>query len=755
LIRDSAGNLYGTTQGGGTSGRCVPSGCGVVFKLDPGGKETVLYSFSGGADGAFPAASLVRDSSGNFYGTASAGGVSCVSSGTGCGVVFKLDASTGKQTVIHAFTGNADGSSPGNLFIDKAGILYGITTLGGASGGCGGGGCGVIFALDPITAKETVLYTFTGGADGGEPSAGLIQDPEGNLYGTAGLGGISGGCGIGCGVVFKLDPISEKETVLYTFMGGSDGGVPVAGLIQDSAGNFYGTTEYRGTFDWGVVFKLDVNGKESVLHGFTGGVDGATPRAGLIQDAASNLYGTALQGGTGTFFTNGVIFKLNRSGTYSVLHAFSATGTEGVNPEAGLILDSAGNLYGTTSGGGLGYGVVFKLAAAAPTLNASLSPASLSFGDQALGTPSPAKRVIVKNTGTTTLTIAGIAITGTNARDFVQTHNCGSSLAAGASCSINVTFKPTASGTRTAALSVRDNAAGSPQKVSLTGVGTTAKLFPTSLNFGTVAIGTRIAKAVTLTNVSMNTLALSGIAITGTNTGDFVQTHNCGSSLAAGASCSINVTFKPTASGTRTGSLSVSDSAAGSPQKVSLSGVGAAAKLSPTSLNFGSVGLGTTSLAKTVILKNVGTITLHITSILITGTDTGDFAQRNNCLTLLLAGASCTLTVTFRPAALGNRTASLRISDGAAGSPQTVPLSGIGVQGGTLTGYCVHGFFDPHLGCGITSDPSQCPTGKLAISPVTLACGRPGQGPFYVDEARSCRVVINGQSFGGSCQRTP
>jgi len=314
----------------------------------------------------------------------------------------------------------------------------------------------------------------------------------------------------------------------------------------------------------------------------------------------------------------------------------------------------------------------------APT--ATLSPTSLTFSAQGIGTTSPAKSVTLKNTGTASLTITSIAITGTNAGDFAQTHTCGSSLAAGASCTISVTFKPTASGTRSAALSVTDNAAGSPQKVTLSGIGTTAKLSPTSLNFGTVAIGTTsAAKTATLTNVGTTSLSINGVAITGTNAGDFAQTHTCGSSLAAGASCTISVTFKPTASGTRSAALSVTDNAAGSPQKVPVSGIGTTAKLSPTSLSFGTVAIGTTSPAKTVTLTNVGTTSLSITGIAITGTNTGDFAQTHTCGTSLAAGASCSINVTFKPTASGTRTATLSISDNGGGSPQSVPLSGTGV----------------------------------------------------------------------------
>lgn len=578
LIRDNAGNLYGTTQGGGIlSGPCAPSGCGVVFKLDSSGKETVLYRFTGGEDGASPAASLVRDSAGNLYSSTGSGGRSCIWSGNGCGVIFKLDPATGKETVLHAFTGGADGWSPaGSLLLDEAGTLYGVTASGGASGGCGGGGCGVVFKLDTATREETVLYTFTGGADGGQPVAGLLRDSAGNFYGTASLGGIPEPCGIGCGVTFELES-TDIESVLYTFRDGADGGVPVAALIKDSVGNFYGTTEYGGTSDWGVVFKLSPSGVETVLHTFTGGADGATPRGGLIQDAASNRYGTALQGGTGTFFTNGVVFKLNSAGAFSVLHTFAANGTEGANPEAGLLIDPSGNLYGTASTGGAGFGVVFELLAAASVPIVTLSPTGLTFPTQAIGTTSRGKMVALKNTGTASLTITSLSIVGTNAADFAQTHTCGSSLAAGATCSVSVTFKPTASGTRRATLSISDNAAGSPQRVSLSGIGTTAKLSPSSLTFGSVTIGDSSAlQTVTLTNVGTTSLNITGIAITGSDPVDFAQTHTCGSSLAASASCSISVTFKPTASGTRTAALSVNDSGGGSPQIVPLSGTGVA-----------------------------------------------------------------------------------------------------------------------------------------------------------------------------------
>jgi uncharacterized repeat protein (TIGR03803 family) len=233
LVRDPAGNLYGTTSQGGLLRDCAGFGCGVVFEVDPTGKETVLHRFKG-PDGALPVGSLLLDEAGNLYGAASGGA-------SGIGVVFKVDKS-GKETVLHNFKGS-DGALPlGSLIRDGEGNLYGATFAGGVGNCFMGKGCGVVFKLDK-TGKETVLYAFTGGSDGGEPQRGgaLIRDKAGNLYGTTVQGGVN--CdnqSFGCGVVFKLDK-TGKETVLYTFTGGSDGAEPLGGLTRDQAGNLYGS----------------------------------------------------------------------------------------------------------------------------------------------------------------------------------------------------------------------------------------------------------------------------------------------------------------------------------------------------------------------------------------------------------------------------------------------------------------------------------------------------------------------------------
>lgn len=357
VIQDSQGNLYGTTAEGGDA--CGTGSCGTVFKLDKTGRETVLYRFKF-KDGANPEAGLIQDADGNLYGTTFYGGHGESAEGT----VFKLS-KTGDETVLHTFTGGADGGNPeAGVIRDAEGNLYGTADFGGQGQCKEDNACGVIFRISG-TGKETVLYSFAGGNDGGNPDGGLLRDAEGNFFGDTSEG-----------TVFKLSK-TYKETVLYHFSGGHDGGIPVGGVIEDAEGNLYGATATGGTgcFDLGcgTVFKVDKWGKETVLYRFTGKDDGSSPRAGVIGDAEGNLYGTAVQGGDlscGSGDGCGVVFKLSKTGKETVLHAFEGTG-DGEFPEAGLIRDSKGNLYGTTSyGGGTsssclvygpGCGVVFEV----------------------------------------------------------------------------------------------------------------------------------------------------------------------------------------------------------------------------------------------------------------------------------------------------------------------------------------------------------------------------------------------------------
>jgi uncharacterized repeat protein (TIGR03803 family) len=310
VILDTAGNLYGTTVRGGTPGCSFNQGCGIVYKLDPGGNETVLHNFNG-TDGYEPTARLIRDAAGNLYGTTIGGGASC-----GCGVVFKLDQS-GNETVLHMFNG-LDGAGPwAGLVRDVAGNLYGTTVSGGGTKCDGNEGCGVVFKVDP-SGNFTVVHRLRGSATGKTPYGGLVTDAAGNVYGTTSNGGSSlprcraTAGGNGCGVIFKLNP-QGKYAILHTFIL-SDGANPYGDLTRDGAGNLYGTTLNGGSLDCyqhigcGVVFKLAPNGKETVLHAFSG-ADGEYPWAGLLRDAAGNLYGTTNTGGSPFGF--GGVFELS------------------------------------------------------------------------------------------------------------------------------------------------------------------------------------------------------------------------------------------------------------------------------------------------------------------------------------------------------------------------------------------------------------------------------------------------------------
>jgi len=353
LTVDAAGNLYGTTQGG-------TNGEGTVYKLDPAGNKTALYQFKQVPDGVWPV-NVVRDSAGNLYGATYQGGSTCFFQ-QGCGTVFKLDAD-GNETILHRFGRGTDGRFPNGVIRDAAGNLYGTTVAGGVPSLCGDG-CGTIFKVD-ASGKETILYRFRGGADGGIPGGGVILDSAGNLYGTTGTGGANT-----YGTVFKLDA-NGKFTVLHSFTV-NEGCFAEASLLRDAAGNLYGTTDGCGQFGDGTVFKVAPSGKTTVLHTFTGGPDGGFPGGPVVQDKAGNLYGSATFGGSQisplcrlpetTAPGCGVVFKIDTTGQYTVLHAFEGTDGQWVG---GVILDAEDNLYGTADDGdiptGGEYGTVFKI----------------------------------------------------------------------------------------------------------------------------------------------------------------------------------------------------------------------------------------------------------------------------------------------------------------------------------------------------------------------------------------------------------
>jgi len=372
VIADADGNLYGTTMYGGTA--CGTDGCGTVFELTPsnGGStwtESVLYSFQGAPDGAFPAGALVFDKKGNLYGTTSGGGT------FRGGTIFQLSPPAEQggawtETVLYDFAAPNDGYFPVTLAIDGLGNLYGAEP--GYPGSFGN-----VFEFSPPASKGgnwsfNVLYQFKGGAkhDGTRPVGGLVYSPWGNIYGVTAAGGTGSGCNAdGCGTAFQLAPLkngSWREKVLYMFSGGSDGGIPVGLSLSRPTRTLYGATAIGGnSTSAGVVFQLAPQKGggwlESTLYSF-GEADGLSlPQAGVVTDVSGNVYGTTYVSADG----RGAVFKLapQASGWVETTEWEFTGGADGGNNPSSLLLSGTQlSVYGTTEYGGLpGGGVVFKV----------------------------------------------------------------------------------------------------------------------------------------------------------------------------------------------------------------------------------------------------------------------------------------------------------------------------------------------------------------------------------------------------------
>jgi uncharacterized repeat protein (TIGR03803 family) len=364
LISDVSGNLYGATAVGGIYGK------GTVFELSPvggGWSETILYSFGTNPnDGYQGIGALVFDKAGNLYGTTYYGGGS-ENCGFGCGTVYMLSPGPNgwTESVLHAFSAG-DGEGPASqLTLDSAGNLYGTTRDGGAHG------CGTVFEMSPSGGiwTESVLHSFSGGTDGDDPvHAGLAIDAAENLYGTTFYGGASG-----AGQVFELTFTAGKwkKKVLHSFVNGKGiGGYPEGGVTLDATGNLFGTTTQAGAAGkggGGGVFelKLVAGGKRAyeILHEFNGGTDGDFASGGVIFDTLGNLYSTTNEGGGANNY--GTVFELTPLAKVpwkeTILYGFEG-GSDGINPNTTpLAIDGEGNLYGSTNAGGDGYGVIFEV----------------------------------------------------------------------------------------------------------------------------------------------------------------------------------------------------------------------------------------------------------------------------------------------------------------------------------------------------------------------------------------------------------
>jgi uncharacterized repeat protein (TIGR03803 family) len=378
-ILDTSGDLFGTTIAGGAHPDCpggYQKGCGTVYEIDAAGKERLVYSFAGKPDASEPFDRLSSDS-GVLYGTTAVGGnvSACYTyGGNGCGTLFTIDAH-GHERLLYQFKGNfgsgsGDGQDPmGGVVSDADGNLYGSTAYGGKYD------YGTIFKVTQH-GKESVLYSFSGGTDGGRPYSGVILDAGQNLYGVAYVGGNSG-CLTGCGTVFELSS-GGALTTLYRFKGKSDGGNPYGGLVMDAAGSLYGTAQNYGNTTCnkrggnpgcGTVFKLNARREFKLLHVFAGSPDGAVPSENLILGEKDDVYGTTSFGGDSSCnggYSCGVVFEVDAHGHESLLHTFTGGKKDGEVPYGTVTRDAAGNLYGTTVSGGVGpcnrgCGIVFKI----------------------------------------------------------------------------------------------------------------------------------------------------------------------------------------------------------------------------------------------------------------------------------------------------------------------------------------------------------------------------------------------------------
>jgi len=455
--------------------------------------------------------------------------------------------------------------------------------------------------------------------------------------------------GSGCNYAFVTKFDSAGATLAYsTYLGPNNSAVPQAVVLDGNndayilgftGSNLFSTVNGIESFSGGndvLLVEIDPTASTQLFATYLGGSGNDQPApAGMVLDATGNLYITGL--------TDSSDFPVTQAAFQSVL---------GGNTDAFILKMGA---------------------ASAPAV--ALSPASLQYASQPVSSSSQPQTVLLRNMGSSQLSISSITTTG----DFAETDSCQTSVPAASSCAFSVTFTPTAVGSRSGSILIQDDATGAPHVINLSGNGSgaVAALSPASLAFSPQSLGISSARqTVTLINTGNATLNVSNIQIAG----DFAQVNNCSATLAPNSTCTFNVTFTPTVTGSRNGALTLSDNAQGSPQTVALTGTGSAASapiatLAPTNLVFPGQQIGTSSAAQVVTLTNTGNAALNINTI----QSTGDYAQTNTCQVTLAASSSCVIYVTFAPTASGTRNGGLTLSDNAQGSPQTVNLSGTGL----------------------------------------------------------------------------
>ena len=654
------------------------SGDAFVARLSADGSSLVYSTYLGGR-GIDEGRGIAVDLSGNAYVTGKTYSTDLLSvnalqsANKGNGDAFVAELNSSGSLVYSTYLGGSGSDQANSIAVDLAGNAYvtGATNSSDfAVANAPQGACkscpnvNDAFVAEISAGGSGLVYSTYLGGGGDDQGMAVAVDLAGNAYVT--------------GSTLSTDFPTTSGAYQTSLLGGSSAFVTKVNANGSSLGysTYLGGNNY--TYGQGIALLAGIAYVTGTTNATTFPAVNAiqSSRAGLpdaflteLNATGSSLYFSTYLGGSSFDEANAVALD-------PLANAYLAGDTKSTN-------FPSQNAFQGAFGGGDADAFIAK--ALFPT-TVSSAPNSLNFDQQTVGTTSSPQAVTLSNTGTAPLGITTISFTGPNTSEYAQTNSCQPAVAPEASCTINVTFSPTSSGSQSAQLQISDNASGSPQSVGLSGNGVASgvSVSPASLAFGNQQVGTTSApQAVTFSNTSNGTVSINSIAFSGGASGDFAEANNCGGSVAAGSSCTINVTFTPSATGTRSSQLAITDNASGSPQQVSVSGTGTApgVQLSPTSLNFGNQAVNTTGAPQAVTLTNSGSSALTISSISITGTNSGDFAQTNNCPlspSTLAASTSCTINVTFTPTATGARSGTLSVADNAAGSPQTASLTGTG-----------------------------------------------------------------------------
>jgi Beta-propeller repeat/Cep192 domain 4/Abnormal spindle-like microcephaly-assoc'd, ASPM-SPD-2-Hydin/HYDIN/CFA65/VesB-like, Ig-like domain len=644
-----------------------------VTELAPDAASLVYSTYLGGT-GTDTGGGIAVDSAENAYVTGSTNSVDFpVANGAfqstlagGTDALFTKVAAGGASLLYSSYLGGSGADSGSGVAVDGLGMMYltGSTSstdfpLAGAIQSTLGGGTDAFVTRVAASGSKLSYSTYLGGAkDDSGVAIAVTSQYEAFVVGTTASSNFPTHSAIqptlGGGKDIFVSAINPTGTAMgySTYLGGS-GDDSGGGIAVDSSANAY-IAGQTNSADFPLV--------NAIQQGFAG------PDASLteLKSSGTKILFSSYFGGANSDTANGI-------GLDGAKNIYIGGGTQSTD------LPISSGAFLTTTQAGITKGYVAKILPA-DSAAAILASTSLTFTGQSTGTISQPQVVKLSNEGSGSLTITNVAING----DFSQTNSCGSVVAGGTACALDISFSPTARGNRKGTVTISDNAANSPQKIALSGTGIVVgvTLSPQSLTFASQNLNTTsTAKTVTLTNSGQDPLDFTGIVATG----DFVETNTCGSSLAAGANCTVSVKFTPSLSGTRTGSVLIVDNAPGSPQTIALTGtgVGPNTTLTPASLIFSDQPVGTTSGPQDVTLTNSGNAPLNFNGASVSGA----YAQTNNCGAQLAAGSSCEIHVVFKPTAAGTTFGALTIADNAPGNPQVLPLSGNGVAGKAPTAY--------------------------------------------------------------------